>query len=105
MEEWIFVESAFSMQCDLVKNTLLRTAFSAIFPVGITSFEEKWKKVRYINNSLYKKDLLYIVGPKYRKFKIPEVQNTRDSKYQRFKIPEVQNTGGSKYWRFEILEV
>ena len=35
MGEGVFVESAFNMQCHMVKNTLLHIAFSAIVPAGL----------------------------------------------------------------------
>ena len=35
VKEWVFVESAFKMQYHIVKNTLPRTAFSAILPAGL----------------------------------------------------------------------
>ena len=34
LEEWVFVESAFKMQCFMHKKTLLRTAFSTIFQLN-----------------------------------------------------------------------
>ena len=34
VEEWVFVESVFNMQCHLVKNTLLHNAFSANLTAG-----------------------------------------------------------------------
>jgi len=33
-KECVFVNSAFKLQCHIVKNTLLHTAFSAILPTG-----------------------------------------------------------------------
>jgi len=35
LKECIFVNSALKIQCHVVKNTLLETAFSAILPTGI----------------------------------------------------------------------
>jgi len=32
--ECVFVNSAFKIQCHVVKNTLTQTAFSVIFPTG-----------------------------------------------------------------------
>jgi len=34
LKEWVFVNSALKIQCHIVKNTLLQTAFSAILPIG-----------------------------------------------------------------------
>ena len=47
LEEWVFVESALNMQCHIINNTLLYTAFSAILPAGYI----------YLRNTLRKKDL------------------------------------------------
>ena len=33
-EEWVFIKLALNIQCHIVKNTLLHTAFSAILPAG-----------------------------------------------------------------------
>ena len=34
LEKWVFVESAFNMQCYILKNALIPTAFSVTSPVG-----------------------------------------------------------------------
>jgi len=34
LKECIFFNSALKLQCNIVKNTLLQTAFSAILPTG-----------------------------------------------------------------------
>jgi len=38
VKECVFVNSALKIQCHVVNNTLLQTAFSAILPTGIVQF-------------------------------------------------------------------
>jgi len=35
LKEYIFINSALKMQCRVVKNTLVQTAFSVILPTGL----------------------------------------------------------------------
>jgi len=41
VQEYVFVTSAFKIQCHIVKNALLQTAFSAILPTGILQIRRK----------------------------------------------------------------
>jgi len=49
MKPVFFVNSALKIQCNIVKNTLLQTAFSAIFPTGI--------EIHFILNRFYFADI------------------------------------------------
>jgi len=39
LKKCVFVNSALNIQCHVIKNTLLQTAFSAILPTGILFLE------------------------------------------------------------------
>jgi len=43
-----FVNSALKIQCHVVKNTHLQTAFSVILPTGFTTIRLKWGTMEWV---------------------------------------------------------